>query len=83
MQPRKSAVPSVVRIGIADVEARTGASRATIWRWNRDGKFPLPEYLGERRVWRLDVIERWEAERLARPRKDRLGNTNIAPVAAP
>jgi predicted DNA-binding transcriptional regulator AlpA len=83
MQAKKSVVPSVVRVGIAPIKARTGASDATIWRWCRDGKFPLPEYLGERRVWRLDVIEKWEAERIARPRAARRSITNITPVAAP
>jgi predicted DNA-binding transcriptional regulator AlpA len=68
----------VVRLGISDLEARFNADRSTIWRWYKSGRFPAPEYLADRRVWRLDVIEAWEAERLSRPPEARRGNTNIA-----
>lgn len=66
------APPPVRRLGIADVERRVGMERSTIWREYNAGRFPAPEYLGERRVWRLDVLEAWERKQLARPRKPRL-----------
>jgi predicted DNA-binding transcriptional regulator AlpA len=67
----------IVRIGIREVVQRTGLSPVSVWRWTRDGRFPPPEYLGERRLWRVDVLERWEAERLARPRTARRGARNL------
>ncbi|MDM8545168.1 helix-turn-helix transcriptional regulator [Candidatus Venteria ishoeyi] len=42
------------------------ASRATIWRWTRDGKFPKPIKLSERcTAWKKSDIESWIDERAA------------------
>ncbi len=70
------------RIGIAELEQRLGIDRSTIWRWYRAGKFPEPEYLTDRRTWRLEVVEAWEQERLARPASDRRGARNLEGGAA-
>lgn len=67
-------VASVIRIGIKEVEQRFGAERSTIYRAYKRGEFPEPEYWFGRRVWRLDVIERWEAQQLA---------SRTSPIAAP
>ncbi len=72
-----SNVPAVVRLGVADLEARLGVDRSTVWRWYRAGKFPEPEYVSDRRTWRLDVVERWEAAQLARPPEARRGARNL------
>ncbi len=69
--------PILVRLGIADLEARLGVERSTIWRWYRSGKFPEPEYVSDRRTWRLDVVEGWEQAQLARPPEARRGARNL------
>ena len=47
--------------------ARTGrlpVSQATVWRWVKLGEFPKPVRLGpQTTAWRLEDVERWEAER--------------------
>ena len=49
---------------LADVKARTGLSRASVYRLRRDGRFPAPVRLTERTVgWRSDDIDQWIAER--------------------
>ncbi|WP_242352404.1 AlpA family transcriptional regulator [Anaeromyxobacter sp. SG64] len=65
MTSTSSNTPGPRRLGIAEVEARLGVDRTTIWRWYRAGKFPAPHYLGERRSWFLGEIEAWEARRMA------------------
>jgi predicted DNA-binding transcriptional regulator AlpA len=61
--------PAVVRIGIADLEARLGVDRSTVWRMCRAGAFPAPSYVGTRRVWEVAEVEAWEAEQRAVPHK--------------
>lgn len=80
-----STVAPVVRIGVAALEARLGVDRSTIWRWYRAGKFPEPEYIADRRTWRLDIVEGWEAQQLARPPEVRRGARNLTgtPGGAP
>ncbi len=47
-----------------EVEARTGLSRATIYRHMRAGAFPLPVNVGPKAVrWSETEIERWVASR--------------------
>ena len=70
MEPTKVAV---TRIGIAQLAARLGVDRSTIWRWYQAGTFPRPHYLGERRAWLLSDVEAWERERMARPSESRAG----------
>ena len=45
------------------VAARYDSSRATIWRWVKEGRFPKPVKLtnGTTR-WKLADLEKWEAE---------------------
>lgn len=44
----------------ADVEARTGLSRSTIYAWMEKGSFPKPMKLGARLVaWRETDIDAW------------------------
>jgi prophage regulatory protein len=43
-----------------DVGRLTGLSRATIWRYERFGRFPRRLRLGPNRIgWRSDEIEAW------------------------
>ena len=47
-----------------DVEAVTGLSRSTIYKWMDEGSFPKPVKLGPRAVgWREEQIEAWIADR--------------------
>jgi prophage regulatory protein len=46
--------------------ARYGVSRATWWRWVREGHAPAPVKLSPGCTrWRLPVLEAWESEREA------------------
>ena len=43
---------------------RLPVSQATVWRWVKLGEFPKPVRLGpQTTAWRLEDVERWEAER--------------------
>jgi predicted DNA-binding transcriptional regulator AlpA len=66
-----------VRLLIAAVEQRTGYHRTTIWRKCREGAFPAPHYIGERRAWWLDEIEKWESAEMARPASARRAARNL------
>ncbi len=45
------------------VRARYGVSDMCIWRWIRDEKlgFPTPIKINNRRFWKLDELQTWEA----------------------
>lgn len=48
------------------VEAATGLSRSTIYKWMEEGRFPRPVTLGPRVVrWREGDIDAWMASRNA------------------
>lgn len=50
---------------------RLPVSCATIWRWVKLGEFPKPVHLGpQTTAWRLEDIERWEADHGASPQTD-------------
>src|SRR3954469_14759524 len=58
MKPR----PPEQLLRIADVLARTGLSRASVWRLVRDASFPAPVRIGRRAVAWLDTeIDSWIA----------------------
>lgn len=48
------------RIGIAELESRLHASRSSITRWVKVGKLEAPHYLGARRLWFVDQVEKFE-----------------------
>jgi predicted DNA-binding transcriptional regulator AlpA len=50
------------RFKIAELEARLGVSRQTVWRWYSNGDFPKPHYLGAHRLWFAHEIEQWEEQ---------------------
>jgi predicted DNA-binding transcriptional regulator AlpA len=62
-------VPSVRRLGVAELETRIGLDRSTIYRKYEAGGFPRPSYYGTRRTWDLAEVEAWEAEQRAAPHK--------------
>ena len=54
-----------------DVEAVTGLSRSTIYKWMDEGSFPKPVKLGPRAVgWREEQIEAWIADRIGEVSSD-------------
>ena len=54
-----------------DVEAVTGLSRSTIYKWMNEGSFPKPVKLGPRAVgWREEQIEAWIADRIGEVSSD-------------
>ena len=53
------------RFKIAELEARLGVSRQTVWRWYSNGDFPKPHYLGQHRLWFEHEIEQWEQEQMS------------------
>lgn len=51
------------RNGLPARRGRLPVSHATVWRWVKLGEFPKPVHLGpQTTAWRLEDIERWEAE---------------------
>ena len=43
-----------------DVLALLGVSKATLWRWRKDGGFPNPRRLGPNTVgWRREDVHEW------------------------
>lgn len=51
-------------LSAADVKAYCKLSRTTLWRYTRDGHFPMPVRVGPRRVlWRESDVVRWQNER--------------------
>lgn len=47
-------------------QGRLPVSSPTIWRWVREGKFPVPRVLGDNiTAWPIDEIEAWEQTRKA------------------
>ncbi|MBK7059173.1 MAG: AlpA family phage regulatory protein [Rubrivivax sp.] len=52
---------------LASTAARRGrlpVVPATVWRWVKRGEFPKPVRLGpQTTAWRIEDVERWEAER--------------------
>jgi prophage regulatory protein len=49
-----------------EIQADFTLSRATIYRWMKEGKFPKPTHLGTNMVrWKKSDIDNWLAEREA------------------
>lgn len=57
-EPGKTYMPDTA------IAARYGVHRTTPWRWAKAGQFPQPVKLSPGCTrWRVEDIERWEAER--------------------
>lgn len=54
------------RVGMRWVTRRTGLHRATIARWEKDGRFPRCHYLAGLRCWWLSEILAWETAQTER-----------------
>lgn len=62
MRHHDNASELVLRAG--DVLARLKVSRATLWRWCREGTFPAPIRLGRNTVaWRATDVADWLTSR--------------------
>lgn len=49
-------------LNVKQVQSLTSASRASIWRWERAGKFPKRIRLGGVIRWRESDIQKWISE---------------------
>jgi prophage regulatory protein len=48
-------------------QGRYPVSKATWWRWVKEGKAPPGERLGpQTTAWRVDVLDKWDADRAAK-----------------
>jgi len=65
--------PPKQRIGIQELEVRLHASRSTIARWVKSGRLESPHYLGARRLWFVDQVERFEAGARTKPAAEARG----------
>lgn len=83
MRSKKIADDSEVLVGISDVEALTGYERTTIWRKSRaePPTFPRPNYVGNRRMWRLADVREWLSAEMARSASSRRGAGNLGAIA--
>lgn len=81
-----TADPPTRLLGIKEVRALTGVSIDTIYRWGREGKFPVRIEIGERcSRWREDEIRAWIEARSAE-RDGQYGpatTTSVSPQTAP
>lgn len=55
--------PSEIFLRDSQLSKRYSVSRATIWRWTRDGQLPKPVSFGPGCTrWRLSELEQFEAD---------------------
>jgi predicted DNA-binding transcriptional regulator AlpA len=66
-----TALATLARLGIADLETRLGVDRSTVARWIRSGEFPAPHYVGSKRAWFESEVLAWELRRMARASVER------------
>jgi len=63
---------SITLIRQREVSRMTGLSRTSIWRWEKDGRFPPRRRLGARCVcWLRHEVEAWILEQTGRPGEER------------
>lgn len=43
----------------------------TLWNWSRNGKFPVPQIMGSKTVWRSSEVFAWMEKRPTRQYKKR------------
>lgn len=59
-----------VFLSMSDIEARYSVTRCSVYRWMRNGSFPLPVKFGSVTRWNLAEVEQWERDFIAqRPQK--------------
>jgi predicted DNA-binding transcriptional regulator AlpA len=62
--------PPLVRLlSKAEVVAITNVSYVTLWKWMRNGEFPLPRVAGGQSKWLSSEIDQWLIELPIRPLK--------------
>jgi prophage regulatory protein len=66
-RPSTSDSSGVYFLRATDLARRYRIHIITVWKWTREGNLPRPARLGPSTVgWRSDVIEAWEAARMAK-----------------
>jgi len=51
-------------ISTVQVKLQTGLSNTSLWRKAKQGTFPTPVYLGQKKMWYQFQIDTWLAENL-------------------
>lgn len=51
-------------ISTAQVKLQTGLSNTSLWRKAKQGTFPTPVYLGQKKMWYQHQIDEWLNENL-------------------
>lgn len=81
-RPKERTAKAPVRfLRMPEIQARTGVSRATIYNWMAEGRFPRPVRLGARAMgWPESVFEEWHRERIAKSRDAAEGGAPRTPT---
>jgi len=51
-------------VSTAQVKLQTGLSNTSLWRKSKNGSFPNPVYLGQKKMWYQYQIDTWLNENL-------------------
>ncbi|MCF7970820.1 MAG: AlpA family phage regulatory protein [Methylococcaceae bacterium] len=51
-------------VSTAQVKSQTGLSNTSLWRKAKQGTFPVPVYLGQKKMWYQFQIDKWLDENL-------------------
>ncbi len=52
-------------IPTAEVKRQTALSVTSLWRKSKDGSFPSPVYLGNKKLWYQHQIDKWLEDNLS------------------
>jgi predicted DNA-binding transcriptional regulator AlpA len=70
LHSRKREAHDVVYVSVAQLARRYNVVRSTIWRWVSRGELPPPVKFSDQVTrWRLDEIERHDAERAGKRKR--------------
>jgi predicted DNA-binding transcriptional regulator AlpA len=65
LSPAHDTQSDVRFLGARQIENLTSISRWTLWRWEREGKFPRSLKLESKRAWIESEVHEWMAQRVA------------------
>lgn len=59
-----NATPHSSLVSTTEVKRQTGLSSTSLWRKAKNGSFPAPVYLGQKKMWYQHQIDTWLDENL-------------------